>query len=96
MAKYAFKVYLSSGSQTVITLSDMENTDLFDMDRYVAKNGWYFGLIDKLVADYGFLANQTGEEKGRTSLDSEFGLRHTKNMRRIGTILWKLTNTKSI
>lgn len=58
MAKYAFKVYLFNGSNKIITLPDMENTDLFDMDRYVVENGGYFHLISKLANNYGITENQ--------------------------------------
>ena len=35
MKKYAFKVYLSGSNEKIITLEDMENAELFDIDRYV-------------------------------------------------------------
>lgn len=58
MAKYVFKVYLSGGSEKIITLPDIENTDLFDMDRYVVENGGYFQLIHKLADNYNLPVNQ--------------------------------------
>jgi len=50
MAKYSFKVYLEDGSSRIVIPSTMMETDLYDMDKFACKHG-YFELCNIIAKE---------------------------------------------